>query len=185
MRNLLLTTTRLDLFPLSLAQLTWFLDDEKTFIRKVGPASRVILTDLLQKAIRLKIEKMVVLDSGDLTWITYWLMRLQADKSGIGMLGFKGLPDQGGQVEIGYGIDPAYQNQGYTTEAVSRLIQWAFEDDRCQRIIAPGTRKDNPASNRVLEKVGMKIYQETTGTYSWALDRTDYSKNPQQGNCTL
>lgn len=105
-------------------------------------------------------------------------MVLKENQYGIGMLGYKGAPDYRGQVEIGYGIDSAYQNQGYTTEAVNRLIQWAFEDPRCQRITAPGTKKDNPASNRILEKVGMKIYQETTEAYNWALDRPDYSENP-------
>jgi len=139
--------------------------------------SRDILTDTLRSAINRKLEIMAGIDPAEHPWITYWLMRHKKDQYGIGMPGFKGAPDYRGQVEIGYGIDPAYQNQGYTTEAVNRLIQWAFEDPRCQRIVAPETKKDNPASNRILEKVGMKIYQETTEAYSWALDRVDWIKN--------
>jgi len=115
------------------------------------------------------------MDPRDQAWITYWLMLHRKDKYGIGMLGFKGGPDYRGQVEIGYGIDPAYSGQGFTTEAASRLIQWAFKDPLCLRIIAPGTRKDNPASNRVLEKLGMRVYQESEDTLSWSLDRADYS----------
>jgi len=172
-----LDTKRLELIPLSRNQLTLYLAGDEILIGETGQMSRDILTDTLRSAINRKLEIMAGIDPADHPWITYWLMRHKKDQYGIGMPGFKGAPDYRGQVEIGYGIDPAYQNQGYTTEAVNRLIQWAFEDPRCQRIVAPETKKDNPASNRILEKVGMKIYQETTEAYSWALDRVDWIKN--------
>jgi len=173
-----LDTKRLELIPLSRNQLTLYLAGDEILIGETGQMSRDILTDALRGAIKMKLEIMAGIAQQDQPWITYWLMVLKENQSGIGLLGYKGVPDYRGKVEIGYGIDPAYQNQGYTTEAVNRLIQWAFKDSRCQRITAPGTRKDNPASNRILEKVGMKIYQETTDAYSWALDRPDYSENP-------
>jgi RimJ/RimL family protein N-acetyltransferase len=169
-----LKTKRLEIFPLSRKQLAWYLEDHPSFTREAGPTSRRILTEILKRAIQLKIEKMDCMDRQDHSWITYWLIRHLGDQIGIGMLGFKGKPDYVGQIEIGYGIDPAYQNRGYTTEAARRLIQWAFEDPSCQRIIAPDTRKDNPASNRVLEKLGMKIYKETNDVFSWELDRNDF-----------
>ena len=37
----------------------------------------------------------------------------------------KGQPDAAGCVEIGYGIDDAFQKNGYATEAVSTLVQMA------------------------------------------------------------
>ena len=165
-----LVTKRMELIPLSRNQLILYLAGNEIFIDGVGQISRDILTEILRNAISMKLKKMAGIDNEDFPWITYWLMRLKEGEIGIGMLGYKGVPDHQGQVEIGYGIDPAYQNQGYTTEAVGSLIQWAFADSRCQRIVAPGTRKDNPASNRVLEKVGMKKYNETDYSYSWVLD---------------
>jgi hypothetical protein len=171
----ILNTQRLELFPLSKEQLIWYLDDQDKFTKYVGITSRVIASAVLIKAIRMKIDKMADLPLEEHHWITYWISRLKENSFGIGMLGFKGVPDYIGQVEIGYGIDPSYQNQGYTTEAACRLIHWAFEDVRCQRIIAPDTRKDNPASNRVLEKLGLRIYKETPTAYSWALDRQDFN----------
>ena len=179
METPILKTVRLEIVPLSEEQLAWYLDDYKKFSRKVGKTSRVILTETLIWAIRMKLEKMANMDPGDHAWITYWLIRLKESGFGIGMLGYKGIPDYMGQVEIGYGIDPGHQNKGYTTEAARRLIQWAFEDNCCQRIIAPGTRKDNIASNRVLEKLGMKIYQETKEGFGWVLDRRDYLTSPE------
>jgi RimJ/RimL family protein N-acetyltransferase len=81
-------------------------------------------------------------------------------------------PGQLEEVEIGYGIDPAYRNRGYMTEAVRGLIDWAFRDPRCRSITAPSTERSNIASNRVLEKVGMRVSGETDEALDWRLDRT-------------
>ena len=83
----------------------------------------------------------------------------------------KGYPNSQGEAEIGYGMDPDYRGQGYTTEAVRTLIAWAFEEPDCTSVIAPGTKKSNIASNRVLAKAGMYVYQETDDTLSWRIDK--------------
>ena len=52
-------------------------------------------------------------------WIWYTAWGLYQNDSGdfVGDLCFKGLP-KNGQPEIGYGISPEFQSQGYATEAV-------------------------------------------------------------------
>lgn len=172
-----ITTSRLDLIPLNRDQLGNYLDQEEKFSRDVGPVSRAILTPILQKAIRMKLLKLEQTSPQDSGWITYWLIKVPPEGFGAGMIGFKGLPDQNGEVEIGYGIDPAYRNQGYITEAVQGMIRWAFGDSRCRRIIAPDTMRSNLASNRVLEKVGMRIYAESPDTLSWFIDYEDKKTN--------
>lgn len=107
----------------------------------------------------------------EMPWITYWLIQVPPDRFGAGMIGFKGLPDENGAVEIGYGIDSAYRNQGYMTEAVIGLVSWAFRDLRCKRIMAPDTERANPASNRELEKVGMRVFPEKPASLSWHLEK--------------
>ena len=57
------------------------------------------------------------------------------------------------------------------TEALQGMIRWAFQDPRCNRILAPDTLRSNLASNRVLEKVGMQVYQEKRVSLSWCLDK--------------
>jgi ribosomal-protein-alanine N-acetyltransferase len=161
---------RMNLVLLTRDELESYLLGKQQPIRRAEAISREILTEALRRAIGMKLEKLARAPREDHPWISYWLIRLKSGGYGIGMLGFKGIPDGEGQVEIGYGIDPSYQNQGLTTEAVAALIAWAFGDPRCRRIVAPDTRKDNPASNRVLQKVGMRIYQETDHTLSWCLD---------------
>ncbi len=171
MDSIIITTPRLEIFPLTYSQLKLYLFQESEFNREIGPTSRAILTENLVRAIEMKLSKLLDTNLEQHPWITYWLIRVLPEDYGAGMLGFKRVPNSEGEVEIGYGIDPEFQNKGYTTEAVNRLIQWAFEDPRCSRIIAPDTQRSNPASNRVLEKVGMRVYEESEHAISWCLDK--------------
>ena len=168
-------TARLELIPLNRVLLGNFLEQGDLYIQELGPASRLIITPILRKAIQMKLSKMDQASPEELPWITYWLIRVPPEGFGAGLIGFKGLPDQNGEVEVGYGIDPEFQNFGYTTEALEGLIQWAFDDPRCRRIIAPETQRSNPASNRVLEKVGMRVYAESPDAISWCLEKEDQS----------
>ena len=61
-------------------------------------------------------------------WIWYTAWGLYQNDSGdwVGDLCFKGLPENG-QPEIGYGLLPEYEHQGYATEAVRAACRWAFE----------------------------------------------------------
>ena len=166
-----ISTPRLKLVPLSAEQLMMVLEQEGDFNRLVGPASRTILDKPLRRAIKMKLEKMLTVSLQDRAWLTYWLIKVPPDGYGAGMIGFKGAPDHKGEVEIGYGIDSTYRNQGYMTEAVTGMIRWAFLDSRCKRILAPDTLRSNLASNKVLQKVGMRVYQEKRESLSWHLER--------------
>ena len=81
------------------------------------------------------------------------------------MLGFKGFPDENGSTEIGYGLDPAYQGQGYMREAIQALIDWAFTHPFCKVITA--TEVENPASKRLLERLGAQLVGSTDHSTSW------------------
>lgn len=76
----------------------------------------------------------------------------RAEQAAVGQMGCKGLPEHG-SVEIGYGINPSYQNRGYATEMVQRLSAWALTQPAVQRVTAE-CRTDNYGSIRVLEKSG-------------------------------
>jgi RimJ/RimL family protein N-acetyltransferase len=71
----------------------------------------------------------------------------------VGVGGFKGPPDQGGTVEIGYGILAERRRLGLAREAVDGLIGWAFAGDSVTRVIAH-TLTELIASIRVLESAG-------------------------------
>lgn len=57
--------------------------------------------------------------------------------------------------EIGWVFHPAYHGQGYATEAAYALLRYGFEELQSHRIIAT-CQPENPASYRVMEKIGMR-----------------------------
>ena len=65
-------------------------------------------------------------DPGNRVWYAPWSMVLKDAQEYVGDLGFKG-PVKKHAVEIGYGVLPEYEGQGYTTEAVQAMTQWAFQ----------------------------------------------------------
>ena len=87
-------------------------------------------------------------------WYAIWMIELK-DSTHIGELCFKGLSADG-IAEIGYGISEAYQNNGYATEAVKAVLEWAFAHPEVTAVEAE-TDSDNTASKRVLEKCGFAL----------------------------
>lgn len=173
----MIETKRLHLFPLPQSQLDKLLVQPSQVEREFGiRLCKDITAGRVEKAINMKLDKMKAAPVSTHDWITYWLLVIKAIPLGAGLLGFKGYPDENGAAEIGYGIDAAYRSQGYITEAFRSMINWAFREKDCLCIIAPQTLKSNPASNRVLEKVGMQINNETLETLSWKLDRASYKQ---------
>jgi RimJ/RimL family protein N-acetyltransferase len=62
-------------------------------------------------------------------------------------------PDVAGVVEIGYAVFPRYRGQGYATEAVAALVDWAARTGEVGAIVA-AIACGNDGSVRVLERVG-------------------------------
>ena len=77
------------------------------------------------------------------------------DGAHIGELCFKGLSADG-IAEIGYGISEKYQNNGYATEAVKAVLDWAFAHPDIA-VVEAETDSGNTASKRVLEKCGFAL----------------------------
>lgn len=92
----------------------------------------------------------------------------------IGTGGFKGRPDKDGMVDLGYGIAPAYQGQGYATEAGAALIAWAFAQPRVRRIFAD-CLATNPASARVLAKLGLRQIPPRGQYLNWEVTAKEYA----------
>jgi RimJ/RimL family protein N-acetyltransferase len=81
------------------------------------------------------------------------------DRRLIGFCSFVGPPDAEGSVEIGYGIAPGFEGQGYATEAARLLIEQAIASGRVRRVRAH-TLPERNASTRVLEKCGFQYRGE-------------------------
>lgn len=71
----------------------------------------------------------------------------------IGDIGIHFLEDN--QIEIGYTLSPKYQGNGYASEAVKAVINYAFSEWQKHRIIA-SVDPDNIHSVKLLERVGFR-----------------------------
>lgn len=71
----------------------------------------------------------------------------------IGSTSFHSAPDASGMIEIGLGIEDAFQNQGFAKEALTGMWLWACEFPEVKTLrytVSP----DNLASIRVIEYFG-------------------------------
>jgi ribosomal-protein-alanine N-acetyltransferase len=84
-----------------------------------------------------------------------WLaVTLRGDGRQIGGVGLI-FDDQHRHAELGYWLGVPYWGEGYATEAGKEMLRYGFEDLHLHRIFASHF-KHNPASGRVLRKLGMR-----------------------------
>lgn len=92
-------------------------------------------------------------DPAEQAW-SFWYLSTSVDPVElVGICGFKGRPDPSGSVEIGYSILDGYRRRGFATEAVLRLVAWAFSHHNVYEVSAE-TLPHLSQSIRVLEKNG-------------------------------
>jgi [ribosomal protein S5]-alanine N-acetyltransferase len=92
-------------------------------------------------------------------WVFGFAIIHSKNNAVVGTLGFKGLPDKDGVVEIAYGIAPEYEGQGIATEAAAAGVDFAFKSGRV-KVVRAHTLPTNSASKRVLEKCGLSFIGE-------------------------
>ncbi len=73
----------------------------------------------------------------------------------IGAVGLREIDTEHSQAEMGFWIEVDSWGKGYATEAARAVVGFAFERLKLNRVYAHHMVR-NPASGRVLEKVGMK-----------------------------
>jgi RimJ/RimL family protein N-acetyltransferase len=99
-------------------------------------------------------------ETGQVGW-SFWYLVLGHGDDGVlcGICGFKGAPDVDGAVEMGYSVLGQHRNTGIATEAVARLLRWAFSHRRVLRVAAE-TLPHLRQSIRVMEKNGFHFVGE-------------------------
>lgn len=95
-------------------------------------------------------------DGSEQGWSFWYLVTADAAGELAGICGFKGRPDALGSVEIGYSILGCYQRRGFATEAVLRLVGWAFSHHNVNEVCAE-TLPHLTQSIRVLQKNGFQL----------------------------
>ncbi len=92
-------------------------------------------------------------NAAEQSWSFWYLVTVEEPAQLVGVCGFKGRPGQSGSVEIGYSVLKSFQRQGYASEAVARLVGWAFSHHNVTEVSAE-TLPHLVQSIRVLEKNG-------------------------------
>ncbi len=87
-----------------------------------------------------------------------WIVCLKENNEPIGQITIVNINEEGA-FEIGYCFSSKYWNKGYCTEAYKEIIRFLFEEVNVKKIIASHL-KINPASGKVMIKVGMKYCGE-------------------------
>ena len=84
-----------------------------------------------------------------------WATFLKSGMQFVGWAGLAYLPEFD-EIDLGYRFSPKYWGMGIATEASRAILTYGFDTLKLRRIIAIAM-KDNKASIRVMEKVGMEF----------------------------
>ena len=84
---------------------------------------------------------------------SFWFLIRISDRVVVGAADFKDIPNERNEVEIGYGLGKEFEHQGYMTEAVHAMCEWALSQEEVACVLAE-TYMDGFASQRVLKRCG-------------------------------
>lgn len=87
-----------------------------------------------------------------------------ADGERAGTIGLTDVNERSGNAEVGYFYHPDYWGNGYATDALGEVVDFAFGQRRLHKVYARAFAF-NDASRRVLEKVGFEqegLFREQT-----------------------
>ncbi len=161
-----LQTERISLIPLNAKYLKLLIEHEEQMAEELSLTKGEGSLDCeLKQALYFRLSK-VVEDEQNYLWHTNWLLVLTEKNCAVGGIMLKGMPNEQGEVVIGYYTFPYYQGQGYMAESIIALKNWLLHQPNVKYVIAD-TEKDNVASHRVLEKAGAALYKETNSLYFW------------------
>lgn len=99
----------------------------------------------------------------------HWAVVTPVDEQVVGWNGLEYLPETG-EIEVAYLLSRLVWGQGYATEAARAAIHFGFTQCGLDEIIGL-THPENIASQRVLEKCGLKFVDQLT---LWGLELFRY-----------
>ncbi len=152
----MIETERLSIFPLSREELSLYCETPENLVQLLGLQLPVApLDNELKDAIKNSFLPYLQDKNEYFLFHTLWIIVEKSQKCIIGGICFHGEPNENGEVEIGYGIDKPFQNNGYMTETIVEFISWCKTQDKIKSIIAE-TDIDNLSSIQVLKKCGFE-----------------------------
>ncbi len=93
-----------------------------------------------------------------------WFVTL--DDVVIGDTNTHGLPDEAGDIEIGYNVAEPYRGRGYGSELVKGVSQWLLARPEVKRVVARHVLVENIPSRRALESAGF-VLERADEQHTW------------------
>lgn len=163
----MIETERLELIPLTPSQLKLWIEDVSVLEQELncsyrGQSMKGFFGDIVKGQLE-KTQK----DPNNYTWHSFWLLIRKTDRVVVGSADFKDIPDINNEVEIGYGLGELFEHNGYMTEAVKSMCDWALKQKGVTHVIAE-TNTDGFASQRILQRCGF-VEEKRDKTVWWRL----------------
>ncbi|MFC6097293.1 GNAT family N-acetyltransferase [Flavobacterium qiangtangense] len=95
-----------------------------------------------------------------------WVIITKQEMKIIGDVGFKGIPNQAGEIDLGYGIIASERQKGYAFEAAKALCDWAISQENVNTITAK-CLVENEGSYKTLEKLNFKRITEDESMFHY------------------
>jgi hypothetical protein len=168
--TVMVETTRLMIIPLDPAQLELYLAGGGKFERRfeLEETGRDVSPEVKKSVVELSMPKIRAAGSYDFLFITFWIVIEKTGKKIVAELGFKGAPNESGEIEIGYGTMHQHRRKGYMTEAVGGMIQWAKNQGPVRWILAE-TEETNIPSIRIMEKNHFSVFNKKENMLWWKI----------------
>lgn len=150
---MIIETNRLYLMPLTARQLRLWIADISVLEKELDCKYRAepmegFFLDIVKKQLEIT-EK----DEFNYLYHSFWFIIRKSDRTVVGSADFKDAPNEDHEVEIGYGLGKEFEHNGYMTEAVQAMCDWAMLQENISHIIAE-TEVDNPQSQNILKRCG-------------------------------
>ena len=145
----MLETARLILLPIDIEMIGALLESDDAFLNKYGYLNNGGPYLNPSPDYLCKIKNRLLEHPEEYPFAVDHLIIIKDIKTVIGTIYFKGLPNNGVS-EIGYGMNPIYEGNGYMSEAVKAMLSSAKEYG-LKRVVAD-TTLDNIKSQNVLKR---------------------------------
>ena len=159
-------TERLLLFPFTAESLALFNKDLKEFEKKFGVKYCGEELTYLVKDYLKRVQKQIAEDEKNYLFFTEFLIVLKGKNVVIGSIDFKYIPKDG-VTEVGYGLNPKYEGNGYMTEALGGFLRFG-KTLGVKKVVAE-TFKENVRSQNVLRRCGFN-FERADASFWFGID---------------
>jgi len=154
-----ISTERIDVVPLSLDELKTLIRSRAEFEKRAKcQVSGLELPNTYCEELAEMIERTPNVwnnKTSDYLFYTLWTLIDREKKCIVGQFTFNGIPTSNGEVEVFFSIEPPYRRNGYATEVMLGILEWAKGANLFKTILIEADL-DNKAAMAALKKLGFK-----------------------------